>query len=138
MKTSGHDSPTHPPSCAALDAPPTAHSPPLLNLLTITQVIAAGPTEPGTSHAPIPSTHAPAAAALKQQLRAALEGLDRGIFGTTAAQRAAVLALVAQLEALNPVAAPLRHMDQLEGDWQLLYTTIAITVRACMQPGGSV
>ena len=45
------------------------------------------------------------------------------------AKREAVLALVSQLEALNPTPQPLQHMDRLEGDWRLLYSTITITVR---------
>ncbi|KAI8473929.1 MAG: plastid lipid-associated protein/fibrillin conserved domain-containing protein [Monoraphidium minutum] len=58
---------------------------------------------------------------------AELEGIDRGIFGTTSAKREAVLAHVAALEALNPDPSPLRRMERLAGDWRLLYTTITIT-----------
>jgi hypothetical protein len=68
-------------------------------------------------------------AALKAQLRAAVEGTDRGVFGVPAAKRAEVLAAVEALEARSPVAAPLERMDLLAGSWRLLFTTITITVR---------
>lgn len=40
-----------------------------------------------------------------------------------------MLALVAALEAANPLPEPLRCMERVAGDWRLLYTTTAITVR---------
>ncbi|GBF91412.1 hypothetical protein Rsub_04152 [Raphidocelis subcapitata] len=87
--------------------------------------------QPGEGAAAPPAAAAAAAGGgaeeVKKELRAALEGLDRGIFGTTAAKREAVLSLVARLEALNPLPQPLRRMDALAGEWRLLYTTIAIT-----------
>lgn len=47
-----------------------------------------------------------------------------------AAKRQAVAELVVQLEALNPLEAPTQHLEQVAGDWRLLYTTITITVSA--------
>lgn len=73
------------------------------------------------------STGGEASSELKQQLRAALQGIDRGIFGTTAVKRQEVLSLVSQLESVNPIPQPLHHMDMMQGDWRLLYTTITIT-----------
>eukprot|EP00882_Tetradesmus_deserticola_P009697 GHRQ01010239.1.p1 GENE.GHRQ01010239.1~~GHRQ01010239.1.p1 ORF type:complete len:243 (+),score=140.18 GHRQ01010239.1:95-730(+) len=64
---------------------------------------------------------------LKQQLRDAVQGIDRGIFGVQSAKRQEVAALVEALEALNPLQQPTQHLDQLAGKWLLLYTTITIT-----------
>jgi hypothetical protein len=41
-----------------------------------------------------------------------------------------VASIVAALEARNPLAQPTQHLDQVDGTWELLYTTISITVRA--------
>jgi hypothetical protein len=54
-----------------------------------------------------------------------------------AAKRQEVAEIVAALEAHNPTENPTQHLDLVEGTWNLLYTTITITVRwtghsACM------
>ncbi|KAF6256783.1 hypothetical protein COO60DRAFT_79493 [Scenedesmus sp. NREL 46B-D3] len=64
---------------------------------------------------------------LKQQLREAVQGIDRGIFGVQSAKRQEVAAIIEALEALNPLQQPTQHLDQLAGKWVLLYTTITIT-----------
>jgi hypothetical protein len=51
------------------------------------------------------------------------------------AKREAVLGLVAQLEGLNPTPRPLQHMERLQGDWRLLFTTITITVGGHQEGG---
>ncbi|WIA18878.1 hypothetical protein OEZ85_003551 [Tetradesmus obliquus] len=65
--------------------------------------------------------------ALKQQLREAVQGIDRGIFGVQSAKRTEVGEIVEALEGLNPLQQPTQHLDQLAGKWLLLYTTITIT-----------
>jgi hypothetical protein len=67
-------------------------------------------------------------AALKAELRDAVAGLDRGIFGAPAARRERADLAARALEAVNPTRDPLtERMDLVAGDWLLLYTTIAIT-----------
>lgn len=69
----------------------------------------------------------PSLAQLKANLRTAVDGLDRGIFGAPAARRAEADAAARALEAHNPTPAPLRDaMHLVAGDWRLLYTTITI------------
>lgn len=46
-----------------------------------------------------------------------------------AAKRQEVAEIVAALEAHNPTENPTQHLDLVEGTWNLLYTTITITVR---------
>jgi hypothetical protein len=45
-----------------------------------------------------------------------------------AAKRQEVAEIVAALEAHNPTTNPTQHLDLVEGAWNLLYTTITITV----------
>lgn len=45
-----------------------------------------------------------------------------------AAKRQKVAAVVESLEALNPLQQPTQHLDRVAGSWNLLYTTITITV----------
>eukprot|EP00877_Chromochloris_zofingiensis_P009407 jgi/Chrzof1/471/Cz01g17010.t1 len=56
-----------------------------------------------------------------------MQGLDRGIFGVQAAKHQAVVHLIEAMEAVNPLHAPVNHLDRVQGDWRLLYTTIHIT-----------
>ena len=46
-----------------------------------------------------------------------------------AAEREQILQLVARLEAGNPLPEPTRHLERLAGSWQVLFSTIPITVR---------
>ena len=48
----------------------------------------------------------------KAALRQALEGVDRGIFGTTSAQRSEVHRLVELLEARNPTPEPTAELRE--------------------------
>ncbi|KAK9816553.1 hypothetical protein WJX72_001845 [[Myrmecia] bisecta] len=68
----------------------------------------------------------PEAKQVKQELQRALQGADRGIFGLQVRRRQEILDVLERLEACNPVAAPTEHLDQVAGDWRLLYTTITI------------
>eukprot|EP00898_Chlorokybus_atmophyticus_P002319 jgi/Chlat1/3088/Chrsp21S03326 len=79
-----------------------------------------------SASASIVSDNAPAIAAAKDALFAAIEGTDRGIFSVTSAKRAEIDALAKALEALNPVPNPTENLRLVAGDWQLLYTTISI------------
>jgi hypothetical protein len=45
-----------------------------------------------------------------------------------AAKRQEVAEIVSALEALNPTTSPTQHLDMVQGAWNLLYTTITITV----------
>eukprot|EP00899_Mesostigma_viride_P007024 jgi/Mesvir1/16322/Mv09816-RA.1 len=62
----------------------------------------------------------------KDALLSELKGSDRGIFGMPTDKRNKVLALVAALEKLTPCKEPTAAMDQLAGDWRLLFSTIQI------------
>ncbi|KAG1663395.1 hypothetical protein FOA52_011673 [Chlamydomonas sp. UWO 241] len=64
---------------------------------------------------------------LKASLAHELIGLDRGIFGVPAAKKAALNAMLTELEGQNPIAAPVDDIDKIAGAWRLLYSTIAIT-----------
>jgi len=64
---------------------------------------------------------------LKAELRDALAGLDRGIFGAPAPCRERADLAARALEAANPTPAPLtERMDLVAGEWRLLYTTVTI------------
>jgi PAP_fibrillin len=70
---------------------------------------------------------APAQAAdLKARLGQRLEGVNRGIFGVKSAHQEEIHSLVTELEALNPLKAPARHLEHVDGDWRLLYSSIRI------------
>ena len=58
----------------------------------------------------------------KTGLLEAIAGKNRGLL-STAADRQAVLAAIAQLEDRNPTPRPLEAPDKLDGNWRLLYTT---------------
>lgn len=45
-----------------------------------------------------------------------------------APDREHVLGLLAQLEALNPLAEPTQNLSRVAGDWRLLFSTITILV----------
>ena len=46
-----------------------------------------------------------------------------------AEKRDEIAGLIQQLECLNPLQSPTEHLEQLDGKWRLLYTTIRIVVR---------
>ncbi len=58
----------------------------------------------------------------KRELLEAIAGKNRGLLAT-AADKQAILSLIAQLEDRNPNPRPTEALDLLEGDWRLLYTT---------------
>ncbi|MFB2980372.1 PAP/fibrillin family protein [Microseira sp. BLCC-F43] len=58
----------------------------------------------------------------KSELLEAISGKNRGLLAT-AADKQAILSLIAQLEDRNPTPRPTEAADLLEGDWRLLYTT---------------
>ncbi|GET40210.1 PAP/fibrillin family protein [Microseira wollei] len=58
----------------------------------------------------------------KSELLEAIAGKNRGLLAT-AADKPAILSLIAQLEDRNPTPRPTEAADLLEGDWRLLYTT---------------
>ena len=45
-----------------------------------------------------------------------------------AGQREAVLSLIEQVEATNPLDAPTQHLEQCQGSWRLLFSTVTILV----------
>jgi hypothetical protein len=70
---------------------------------------------------------APAASevvALKQKLKAALYGTERGLRASSET-RAEVVELITQLEARNPTPAPTEALTLLNGKWILAYTSFS-------------
>lgn len=63
---------------------------------------------------------------VKEDLRSAVAPFDRGIFGCQKAERAQIAELVQELEAFNPLPAPTESLEQVAGDWRLIYTTLQI------------
>ncbi|KAI5063031.1 hypothetical protein GOP47_0021578 [Adiantum capillus-veneris] len=63
---------------------------------------------------------------LKSSLREALEDVNRGIFGVPVAQKAAIEGWISLLEDHNPISNPTEHLQMVEGEWRLLYSTISI------------
>ena len=45
-----------------------------------------------------------------------------------AGQKEAILSLVEQVEANNPLEAPTEHLEHCQGSWRLLYSTVTILV----------
>ena len=58
----------------------------------------------------------------KSELLEAIAGKNRGLLAT-AADKQAILSLIAQLEDRNPTPRPVEAAELLEGDWRLLYTS---------------
>jgi hypothetical protein len=58
----------------------------------------------------------------KATLLETIAGKNRGILATEA-DKQAILSAVAQLEDRNPTPHPVEALDQLNGNWRLLYTT---------------
>lgn len=53
-------------------------------------------------------------------------GLNRGIFGVQNARKVEVESLLQLLEAASPSPRPTDNLDQVKGEWKLLYSTISI------------
>ena len=51
-------------------------------------------------------------------------------FCLQAGQKEAVLSLIEQVEATNPLEAPTEHLEQCQGSWRLLFSTVTILVHA--------
>ena len=47
-----------------------------------------------------------------------------------AGQKDAILALIEQVEATNPLEAPTEHLEHCQGSWRLLFSTVTILVRS--------
>ena len=45
-----------------------------------------------------------------------------------ASQKAAILSLIEGVEATNPLQAPTEHLEQCQGSWRLLFSTVTILV----------
>jgi hypothetical protein len=58
----------------------------------------------------------------KATLLEAIAGQNRGLL-SSASSKQLILTRVAELEAQNPTLRPIEALDQLNGDWRLLYTT---------------
>jgi len=58
----------------------------------------------------------------KEKLLEAIAGKNRGLL-SSATDKQAILAAVAQLEDRNPTPRPVEASDLLEGNWRLIYTT---------------
>lgn len=59
---------------------------------------------------------------VKTDLKQAIAGKNRGLLATKA-DKTAILAAIAQVEARNPTPQPLEAPELLEGNWRLLYTS---------------
>lgn len=64
---------------------------------------------------------------IKAQLLAAIEGTDRGIAGVPAEKKKAICALVTRLEEARPCTGITSELHRVEGNWKLVFSTIAIT-----------
>lgn len=85
------------------------------------------PGERGSSAAAVAEDAPPAAselAALKEKLRAALYGTERGLRASSET-RAEVVEILSQLEARNPTPAPTEALPLLNGKWILAYTSFS-------------
>nr|CAB3484494.1 unnamed protein product [Digitaria exilis] len=72
----------------------------------------------------------------KAALYRALEGVNRGIFGMTSAQRSEIHGLVELLESRNPTPEPTAELqDKVDGCWKLIYSTISILGKKRTQLG---
>ncbi|XP_011099801.1 probable plastid-lipid-associated protein 7, chloroplastic isoform X1 [Sesamum indicum] len=66
------------------------------------------------------------AAQIKETLFAALQGINRGIFGVPSAKKAEIEELVELLESQNPTPKPTQCLEKVAGSWKLIYSTITI------------
>ncbi|KAL8045204.1 hypothetical protein ABFX02_08G097800 [Erythranthe guttata] len=65
-------------------------------------------------------------AAIKIHLFAALQGINRGIFGVSSEKKSEIESFVHLLESLNPTPHPTLSLHKIDGNWRLIYTTITI------------
>ncbi|KMZ76457.1 putative plastid-lipid-associated protein 7, chloroplastic [Zostera marina] len=63
---------------------------------------------------------------IKTALYQALDGMNRGIFGTTMAKKAEIEVFVERLESRNPFPNPTDDLTKVDGCWKLIYSTISI------------
>ncbi|XP_041992015.1 fibrillin-5, chloroplastic-like isoform X2 [Salvia splendens] len=63
---------------------------------------------------------------IKQHLFAALQGINRGIFGVPSAKKSEIQNLVELLESQNPTPEPTLCLEKVAGAWKLIYSTISI------------
>ncbi|PIN11569.1 hypothetical protein CDL12_15827 [Handroanthus impetiginosus] len=63
---------------------------------------------------------------IKQDLFAALEGINRGIFGVPSEKKTEIEKLVELLESQNPTPEPTLCLEKVAGAWKLIYSTITI------------
>uniref|UniRef100_A0ACD5XQ79 Uncharacterized protein n=1 Tax=Avena sativa TaxID=4498 RepID=A0ACD5XQ79_AVESA len=83
--------------------------------------------EPGEGATAVAEEEVPAVsevAGLKQKLKAALYGTERGLRASSET-RAEVVELITQLEARNPTPAPTEALTLLNGKWILAYTSFS-------------
>ncbi|KAJ4953383.1 hypothetical protein NE237_030215 [Protea cynaroides] len=63
---------------------------------------------------------------IKDDLKEALQGINRGIFGVQSAKKSEISGLVELLESQNPNPDPTQDLDKVGGCWKLVYSTISI------------
>ncbi|CAN1828774.1 Fibrillin-5, chloroplastic [Linum perenne] len=63
---------------------------------------------------------------IKEHLYQALQGINRGVFGTTSSKKSEIQELVELLESQNPTPDPTLSLHKVNGCWKLLYSTISI------------
>ncbi|CAL8467657.1 g7195 [Coccomyxa elongata] len=72
----------------------------------------------------------------KRNLLAALSSVqDNGMYGLEVHQREEILKRIKELEACNPLEAPTEHLDQCQGSWHLLFSTVTILGRRRIKLG---
>lgn len=65
--------------------------------------------------------------AIKAELLAEIDGTDRGIAGVQAEKKRTICDLIARLEEAQPAVGITSELSRLEGNWKLVFSTIAIT-----------
>ncbi|CAI0555170.1 unnamed protein product [Linum tenue] len=63
---------------------------------------------------------------IKENFSQALQGINRGVFGTTSGKKSEIQELVQQLESQNPTPDPTLNLHKVDGCWKLIYSTISI------------
>ncbi|CAK0761420.1 hypothetical protein CVIRNUC_002858 [Coccomyxa viridis] len=73
---------------------------------------------------------------IKGELLSAIASIPHtGVYGIEAGQKEAVLSLIEQVEATNPLKAPTQHLEQCQGSWRLLFSTVTILGRRRIKLG---
>ncbi|XP_075494052.1 fibrillin protein 5 homolog [Primulina tabacum] len=65
-------------------------------------------------------------AEIKRDLYAALQGINRGIFGVPSAKKSEIGKLVELLESQNPTPEPTLCLEKVAGVWKLIFSSITI------------